>query len=653
MSTEYTKTNWQDGDIITADKMNNIENGIKGIEEATTHVKDDFGDISETETHTETQDIKQTVTKTRNCYYWVGENQNTTYFYVHIENLQEGDIITAMIGTQAQPIRFADAYSDDDRVASASTSQESYDYTVPSGVDNLYVSCYMRFVDDIEFYVKRTVTTVITSPKGFNDLSERTALLESDVSEIVHETEVESKNYFDVTTITTGKFVANTGNLGTNSAYNASDYVSVETGKTYTYQTGSTTASSRTKRTINQIAGYDENKVFVPGSYQTYSSSYTVPEGVKYVRFSLDAVYVQASQYPAFVKGTEIIDYSEYAEDQTIRVINPDMLPKTIKNGAVYSFDINSNDFDNGVSFQHMCGYSIHFNAQIDTFNEIKIGKGYQAYLGATLGIDATNIYIYEGASATPSLTEPHNLTLKDYISVDIIVRYGNVAEINVRTNGGTYQKPYYSWDARKGTLFVKSVGTNVLNGCTLGYYCYALETPTYIYGDSFLTNAQGVTDRWTSYLIAQKCTKYLLNGYSGRGSAEAIKSVAIDLQYGIPKRIIWCLGMNDPDSSAINSNWKNGVDTLEQLCNVYGIELILATIPNANNVDNTYKNAYVKSSGHRYIDFASAVGAESSSTWYDGMVSSDGVHPTVKGALALYSQAVSDVPELMSFQYH
>ena len=32
MSTEYTKTTWQTGDIITADKMNNIENGIKGIE---------------------------------------------------------------------------------------------------------------------------------------------------------------------------------------------------------------------------------------------------------------------------------------------------------------------------------------------------------------------------------------------------------------------------------------------------------------------------------------------------------------------------------------------------------------------------------------------------------------------------------------------
>lgn len=67
MSTEYTKTTWQTGDIITADKMNNIENGIKGIEgdittlsgmgseidelgEELTDIKDGLGDISSLET---------------------------------------------------------------------------------------------------------------------------------------------------------------------------------------------------------------------------------------------------------------------------------------------------------------------------------------------------------------------------------------------------------------------------------------------------------------------------------------------------------------------------------------------------------------------------------------------------------------------------
>lgn len=47
MSTEYIKTNWQDGDIITADKMNNIENGIKDVEEAANTLKKDITKIED------------------------------------------------------------------------------------------------------------------------------------------------------------------------------------------------------------------------------------------------------------------------------------------------------------------------------------------------------------------------------------------------------------------------------------------------------------------------------------------------------------------------------------------------------------------------------------------------------------------------------
>lgn len=41
MSVEYVKTNWQDGDIITADKMNNIENGINEIVGESSSLKDE------------------------------------------------------------------------------------------------------------------------------------------------------------------------------------------------------------------------------------------------------------------------------------------------------------------------------------------------------------------------------------------------------------------------------------------------------------------------------------------------------------------------------------------------------------------------------------------------------------------------------------
>lgn len=33
--------------------------------------------------------------------------------------------------------------------------------------------------------------------------------------------------------------------------------------------------------------------------------------------------------------------------------------------------------------------------------------------------------------------------------------------------------------------------------------------------------------------------------------------------------------------------------------------------------------------------------------SWYDGMLSGDNVHPTEKGAITLYLQALADFPEL------
>lgn len=459
-----------------------------------------------------------------------------------------------------------------------------------------------------------------------------------------------SKNYFDFNAITLGKYVANTGNLGTNASYNSSGYMSVKAGETYTFQYGGFLAGGRGTYVINQIAGYDKNKQFVAGSYKSYQNSYTVPDGVAYVRASLEAENMTSAKNLAFVKGTTVIDYAEYSEDVTVREFNQSLIKKDVKNGITYDFNINSNDFESDIEFQHMCANSISFRADITTFNEIRIGKGYQSYLGATLGIDNTNIYVYEGANTTPYITEPHGLTFKDYISLVISCGYGNVASVTIYTNGGTFTRQYFAWDARKGKFFVKSIGTNVLENCSFAYYCYALEKPTYIYGDSYLTNAQGVTDRWVSYLIGSKHTNYLLNGYSGRGSIEALSSLRNDLKYGIPKRIIWCLGMNDGDSeTAINNNWKMCVDELISICEKKDIELILATIPNVPTINNSFKNEYVRNSGYRYIDFATSVGASNDNTWYDDMLSSDGVHPSIQGAIALYGQAVADVPELLS----
>ena len=143
-----------------------------------------------------------------------------------------------------------------------------------------------------------------------------------------------------------------------------------------------------------------------------------------------------------------------------------------------------------------------------------------------------------------------------------------------------------------------------------------------------------------------------MLNGFSGRQSETAFEQVKQDIEDmgGRPKRLIWCLGMNDGDgANVISREWRLATDALMELCRKYNIELILATIPNVPTVINTNKNKYIRYSGYRYIDFASAVGASDDNEWYSNM-REDAVHPSAEGAKALYSQAILNVPELISY---
>lgn len=128
------------------------------------------------------------------------------------------------------------------------------------------------------------------------------------------------------------------------------------------------------------------------------------------------------------------------------------------------------------------------------------------------------------------------------------------------------------------------------------------------------------------------------------------------------PKYIVWCMGMNNKDTeTSVNADWNSTFNALKDLCEANGIELILSTIPTVKGgyVEDTneynlrihkFKNAIVRSSGLRYIDFDKAVGAnEETGEWYGDMLYTDGVHPAADGARALFMQAIADFPELMS----
>ncbi len=314
-----------------------------------------------------------------------------------------------------------------------------------------------------------------------------------------------------------------------------------------------------------------------------------------------------------------------------------------IENGTEYRFDIKNSDFNAYENLQNMCAYQIAFCGDIKEFNGIQIGKGYNQYQGGSVAIDKSDVKVFFGTAQAPAYTYEHGLTISEYLSAEIRVDYSAQMILEIKTDGGKFKKAI-PWDVRYGTLFVKSIGENTLTNCSLSYSCYGLEKDTYIYGNSYLGLYK---DKWTKYLIENNHKNIMLNGYSGRASAEALKSLKVDLQYGTPKRIIWAMGMNDGDKGAVNARWKASVEEVMAICKERQIELILCTIPNIPSVDNTFKNAYVEESGYRFVDFASSVGAHNGTTWHEGTLSADNVHPAEQGAMQMYAQAIADVPEL------
>lgn len=289
------------------------------------------------------------------------------------------------------------------------------------------------------------------------------------------------------------------------------------------------------------------------------------------------------------------------------------------------------------------CVYDVF--AEFDTFTSLTLAHGKTSYDGVYLILDETYIKTYRYTSSLSLMaTYEHGLTLSDYISVHIDLKHGNFGSVTLRTNGGEFKVESMWFPGCREEVTVS--GGHEMTNVKGSYYVRDIYADTWIFGDSYLT-IDGT--RYPLYLINAGYTNYLLCGFSGARSTDEIISLRNLIEKCSPKRICWCLGMNDGDTqTAVSARWKIVYDEIVGICSSKNIELILATIPNVPNIRHDYKNAIVRASGYRYIDFAKAVNAEAvGATWYADMLSSDNVHPTELGAKALASRILLDVPEI------
>lgn len=296
-------------------------------------------------------------------------------------------------------------------------------------------------------------------------------------------------------------------------------------------------------------------------------------------------------------------------------------------------------------------GERIVFNGDITSFSSLKIGLSSDPNLASatlynTFLIDGTNISYYTKSASTPNVV-PHGLTIADNIQIVWEMTETASCIITLISDGQEYQHEFTNFIRQAYTLpYVLSVGST-LSDCKLTWTCTDILKGIWMFGDSYFGYA---TNRWTYYLHQFGYDGHvLLDGYGGEGSTPARLSFANLVKYGKPKFAVYCIGMNDAtdSSSAPSSAWATGRDYFLTRCNINNIIPVFGTIPSVPNINHEQKNAWIRSSGYRYIDFAKAVGAQADGTWFTGMLE-DGVHPTPQGARALCARALLDLPELM-----
>lgn len=295
-------------------------------------------------------------------------------------------------------------------------------------------------------------------------------------------------------------------------------------------------------------------------------------------------------------------------------------------------------------------GYQIIFKAFISAFNEIKLAfyNYNNSAIANAINVTTSDLVIYVGNNAVETL--PHGLTIANDISL-VLDYCSDGVKVTLYSNGGSFTHTTTFERLTSGVVSPSIISTGtVCESAVFEMTVPRAKKPVWYFGDSYISFTNMA--RWAYYLIESGFdVNMLLNGYAGGTSATTVMALTALLQYGTPKYAVFATGMNDSSDSdsAPSASWVNARNNFISLCESNGIEMIFATVPTVPSINNEQKNAWIKSSGYRYIDFAKAVGADGTGAWYAGMLSSDNVHPTDKGAKALYTQVLVDLPEVIT----
>lgn len=372
---------------------------------------------------------------------------------------------------------------------------------------------------------------------------------------------------------------------------------------------------------------------------------YLVPDGVTEIVITTSPQFLNSAKDLMINKGDKLYDYIPYGT----LILKSDKLQKA--NEKKYN-SVFSENLVNGTNLECetnniVKNKNLMLYANVSNFDSVVVGHGFLSYDGSALLIDNTNVQVITySPSAETIKTVAHGLTISDFISVSISVDNQRKANILITTKSGGFTLSNVTWGGCSGKPFVRPRNCNLTN-CRLIFSCKDYLKEIWAFGDSYMTTT--AQTRYPYYLYGLGIDNYFLDAFGGRNSKQALESLNNALKYGKPRYLLWFLGMNDPDTNTnSNADWYSVYNEVINICREKDITPIFARIPCTPTNNNWYKNRVIEYSGYRFVNFAKAVGANDiGSSWYDGLLSSDKLHPTEEGAKVLANQLLADVPEL------
>lgn len=554
---------------------------------------------------------------------------NATYRYAVLD-CSEGDVftITGTGGNSPRLFAFLGAESNGSRPiiekANEGTTLTNKYITAPANSEKLVVN------------VSKTYPYLLIVGKHiinlWNDVQENETAIERIGQVIIF------PNLTDPSQYASG-YKTNAGTTGSNTTYKYTGKFHVSYGDTVYF----------TKRCRYVCAfNVSGNVVSASGADASTINYYVVPEGITEIQvtfYSADeagfmATTIEGQEYVSY--GTPIID-GDYIPhyDNSSKYIE---LKSKSNYYKVSDGSMSANDYlliDKLMPVKN--GTVIQFSGNITgTFSGIEIGFTSNISQSDTshFKIDSQKIY---RVTSNPAETA-HGLTISGNLSVTITQTYTHLM-VDITCNGEKYH--YGSgWAPLNMKPYVKVL--SAMTDCVLSWTASKNKKNIIVFGDSYVSYGES---RWVYYLDQNGYgDNVTICGYSGEGSSDGYQNFLDLMPVMSAQYIVWAYGMNDHDSSsAANATWKEKIDSVISYCNNNGMVPVLCTIPNVPSYSNNYKNTYVRSLADRYpvIDFAKAVGSDVSSSWYEGMLSTDNVHPTASGAMALYNRAIADFPQL------